>query len=179
MSSFRATLLVVLPLVLLGASPHLAAADDLYAYDQPEPDPGDDGVGSFYVGGGGALLSDSGGQVAGYLDGGLRIPGRHIWIRGKLAAGTAHEATLGVEGRRCSGPGVLCGVLGVDGGARADGGYVMALRGAGELALTRSLAARLSVEARRLVGGDEMEMPMDEDTGPVGVGVSVGVVMRF
>jgi hypothetical protein len=179
MSPFRATLLALLPLVLLGASPHLAAADELYAYDDPEPDPGDDGVGSFYVGGGGALLSDAGGQVAGYLDGGLRIPGRHIWIRGKLAAGTAHEATLGVEGRRCVVSGVVCGALGVDAGALAGGGYVMALRGAGELALTRSLAARLSLEARRLAGDDAMAAEMDEATGPVGVGASVGVVMRF
>jgi hypothetical protein len=75
--------------------------------------------------------------------------------------------------------GVVCGARGVAAGALAGGGYVMALRGAGELALTRSLAARLSLEARRLAGDDAMAAEMDEATGPVGVGASVGVVMRF
>jgi hypothetical protein len=176
----RATCLALLSLLLLGASPRLAAADDLYAYDDPVPDPGDDGVGRYYVGGGGAISADGSTDVAGYLDGGLRIPGRHIWVRGKVAGGTASEATLGVEGRRCAVSGVLCGSLGFDAGRVFDEGYLMALRAGGDLALTRSLAVRLSVEARRLAGleEDETEMEMIEHA-PVGVGASLGLVVRF
>jgi hypothetical protein len=175
MSPLRATCLALL---LLGASPRLAAADDLYAYDDPVPDPGDDGVGRFYVGGGGVLSSDGDTDVAGFVDGGLRIPGRHIWVRGKVAGGTASEATLGVEGRRCAVSGVLCGALGFDAGRVFDEGYLMALRASGDLALTRSLAIRLSVEARRLAGVEDDEMEMVE-RAPVGVGAGLGLVVRF
>lgn len=174
----RAPCLALLALLLLGASPRHAAADDLNAYDDPIPDPGDDGVGRYYVGGGGALSADGDTDVAGFVDGGLRIPGRHIWVRGKVAGGTASEATLGVEGRRCAVSGVLCGALGFDAGRVFDEGYLMALRASGDLALTRSLAVRLSVEARRLAGVEADEMEMVE-RAPVGVGANLGLVVRF
>ena len=174
----RATCLALLSLLLLGASPRLAAADDLYAYDDPVPDPGDDGVGSFYLGGGAALASDGDTDVAGFVDGGLRIPGRHIWARGKVAGGTASEATLGVEGRRCHVSGMVCGALGFDAGRVFDEGWLMALRAAGDMAVTRSVAVRLSVDARRLASVEETEMEMVE-RAPVGVGASLGVVLRF
>lgn len=179
MHPLRATLPTLLALALLGSTSHPAAADDLHAYDDPEPDPGDDGIGRFYIGGGGAITGDSGVDVAGYLEGGTRIPRRHIWVRGKVAAGTAGEATLGVEGRRCAVSGVLCGSIGFDAGRVFDRGYLMALRASGDLALTRSLALRLSVEARRLAGVEEAEMEMDTDPGPIGVGAGLGLVVRF
>jgi hypothetical protein len=174
----RAACLALLSLALLGASPQLAAADDLHAYDDPPRDRGDDGVGRTYVGGGGALSADGSVDVAGFVEGGLRIPGRHIWVRGKLAGGTASEATLGVEGRRCRVSGVVCGALGFDAGRVFDEGYLMALRASGDLAITRSLAVRLSVEARRLAGVDD-EMELEVERAPVGVGAGLGIVVRF
>jgi hypothetical protein len=183
MSPRRAPLLALLALALLGSSSRPAAADDLYAYDEPAPDPGDDGVGRYYLGGGAALSGHSWLAVGGYVDGGVRVPRRHIWVRGKLATAVASddqmvEATIGVEGRRCVVAGVLCGALGVDGG-RLTGDvdtFVMALRASGDLAVTRTLALRLALETRRLTGGDEPEM---EPAGLTGLGGSLGVVYRF
>ena len=191
----RPLLLALLPIALLGSSSLPAAADDLHAYDDPVRDPGDDGVGRYYLGGGAAVLGDARLQAAAYLDGGLRIPGRHIWVRGRLATGlaggddgdgTLAEATLGVEGRRCRVSGVVCGALGFDAGRVAGelthddhmhdaAAWVMALHASGDAAITRSVALRLTVEARRLAGVDEMSHADVQ----VGAGVALGVVMRF
>jgi hypothetical protein len=149
----------------------------------------------YYVGAGGSAAGDEWLYMTGYVDGGLRLPAHNLWLRGRLAhggagdiesSGTVTEASVGIDGRRCTTTARLCGALGIaigrlegnvtneERGMSWDpGATVLSMRGAGEVAISAHLAIQLALELRRIV---QVADPATSATA--GAGISIGIVWR-